>query len=280
MKRKEFRYRFMEGLSPLYDEHEVSAMLRWYVQDRLGISFHIFILDIEEEMPIGIDYLSDLQRLASGEPLQHITGFTEFCGFRFQTDGRALIPRPETEELVSAVATDWQERATVSILDIGTGTGAIAVSLAHLLPHAAVDALDVSRDALDLAQLNAAANQVPVRFFQQDILKTSALPREYDVIVSNPPYIPESARATLHRNVTDFEPSLALFVPDDSPLIFYEKIAVLAISSLKNEGKLYFETYEDFHPQLKKLLETIGFISVECRRDFFGRQRFVVAVRP
>lgn len=280
MKRKEFRRRFMENLSPLYDEHEVSAMFRWYVQDRLGISFHIFILDIEKEMPTEIDYLSDLQRLASGEPLQHITGFTEFCGLRFHTDGRALIPRPETEELVSAVATDWQGRGAISILDIGTGTGAIAVSLAHLLPHAAVDALDVSRDALDLAQLNAAANQVPVRFFQQDILKTSALPREYDIIVSNPPYIPESARASLHRNVTEFEPALALFVPDDSPLIFYEKIAVLAFSSLKKNGKLYFETYEDFHPQLKKLLETIGFVSVECRNDFFSRPRFVVACRP
>lgn len=280
MKRKEFRRRFMESLSPLYDEHEVSAMFRWYVQDRLGISFHIFILDIEKEMPTEIDYLSDLQRLASGEPLQHITGFTEFCGLRFHTDARALIPRPETEELVSAVATDWQGRGKISILDIGTGTGAIAVSLAHLLPQAAVDALDVSSDALDLARSNAVANQVSVNFFQQDILKTSTLPREYDIIVSNPPYIPESARATLHRNVTEFEPALALFVPDDSPLIFYEKIAVLAFSSLKKNGKLYFETYEDFHPQLKKLLETIGFVSVECRNDFFSRPRFVVACRP
>lgn len=280
MKRKEFRQRFMESLMPLYDEREVSAMFRWYVEDRLGISPHLFILDIEEEMPTEIDYLSDIQRLANGEPLQHITGFTEFCGLRFQTDGRALIPRPETEELVSGVATDWQGRGTTRILDIGTGTGAIAISLAHLLPQAAVDALDVSPDALALAQLNAAANQAAVNFFQQDILKTSALPQEYDVIVSNPPYIPESARATLHRNVTEFEPALALFVPDNSPLIFYEKIAILAFPSLKKNGKLYFETYEDFHPQLKKLLETIGFVSVECRNDLFGRPRFVVACRP
>lgn len=280
MKRKEFRRRFLESLAPLYDECEVSAIFRWYVQDRLSISPHLFILDIEVEMPTDIDYLSDIQRLASGEPLQHITGFTEFCGLRFQTDGRALIPRPETEELVMAVAADWRGREEVGILDIGTGTGAIAISLAHLLPQAAVDALDVSSDALCLAQLNATANQVSVNFSQQDILKTNALPREYDAIVSNPPYIPQSARATLHRNVTEFEPALALFVPDDSPLIFYEKIALLAFSSLKKNGKLYFETHEDFHPQLKKLLETIGFSSIECKKDLFDRPRFVVAVRP
>lgn len=277
MKRNSFRDLFLKSLQPLYDSRECAAMLRWYVQDRLGIPYHQFLLDGDAKMVDNVDYHLDLERLSKGEPLQYVIGFTEFCGLRFRTDSRALIPRPETEELVEAVIAENGGRRALKVLDIGTGTGAIAVSLAARLDHAAVTACDISAAALALASENACLNDVQVRFEQCDILQCENLSETYDIIISNPPYIPENVRNTLHRNVTNYEPSIALFVPDDRPLIFYEKIASLAAQSLLPNAKLYFETYEDYHPQLVELLRGKGFAEVESRKDFYGRPRFVRA---
>lgn len=279
MTRKSFRDLFLKRLQSLYDARECAAMLRWYVQDRLGISYHQFLLDGDDEMTDTVDYLSDLERLSHGEPLQYVIGFTEFCGLRFHTDGRALIPRPETEELVEAVIAENIHLSGLKVLDIGTGTGAIAVSLAVRLDHAAVTACDISADALALATENALLNDVQVHFEQWDILQCEKLPDDYDIIISNPPYIPKNVRNTLHRNVIDYEPGIALFVPDEQPLIFYEKIASLAALSLSPNGRLYFETYEEFHPQLVAMLEGKGFAEVKSRKDFYGRPRFVRAPR-
>lgn len=279
MNRNTFRDQFLKRLHPLYDSRECAAMLRWYVQDRLDIPYHQFLLDGDAKMVDTVDYRSDLERLSKGEPLQYVIGFTEFCGLRFRTDSRALIPRPETEELVEAVITENTGLPGLKVLDIGTGSGAIAVSLAARLDHAAVTACDISADALALAAENARLNEVQVHFDQWDILQCEKLPEEYDIIISNPPYIPENVKATLHRNVTEYEPSLALFVPDEHPLIFYDKIASLAAQSLLPNGKLYFETYEEYHPQLVAMLEGNGFAEVESRKDFYGRPRFVRATR-
>lgn len=279
MNRREFRDLFLEALTPLYDLHEREAMLRWYVQDRLHTPYYRFTMDWDAGMTDKVDWRSDVERLAQGEPLQHVTGFTEFCGLRFHTDSRALIPRPETEELVETIARECAGRQSLRVLDIGTGTGAIAISLASLLPHSAVTAMDVSADALSLAAHNTHDNHVEVKFVQMDVLQCDKLTQSYDIIVSNPPYIPEKMRTSLHRNVTEYEPSLALFVPDEKPLLFYEKIAALAISALPAGGRLYFETYEEYHPQLKKMLEEMGFAKVESRCDSFGRPRFVKATR-
>ena len=279
MNRKHFKELFINTLAPLYDLHEREAMLRWYVQDRLGMPYYRFTMDGDAEMTDEVDWRSDMKRLAQGEPLQHVTGFTEFCGLHFDTDARALIPRPETEELVETIVRECDEQQPMHILDIGTGTGAIAISLASLLPHSAVTAVDVSADALSLAAHNAHENHVEVKFVQMDVLQCDKLTQSYDIIVSNPPYIPEKMRTSLHRNVTEYEPSLALFVPDEKPLLFYEKIAALAISALPAGGQLYFETYEEYHPQLKKILEDVGFAEVETRCDSFGRPRFVKATR-
>ena len=279
MNRNTFRDQFLKKLHPLYDSRECAAMLRWYVQDRLGIPYHQFLLDGDSEMPINIDYQSDIERLAKGEPLQYVIGFTEFCGMRFRTDSRALIPRPETEELVETVIAENSTRQALKVLDIGTGTGAIAVALAARLNHATVTACDISADALTLAAENAQQNGVNVCFTQMDILQCELLPDSYDIIISNPPYIPESVKETLHQNVIGYEPGLALFVPDDHPLIFYEKITSLSVTSLQPGGKLYFETYEDYHPQLIALLWTKGFKKVESQSDFYGRPRFVRATR-
>lgn len=279
MNRREFRNLFLEALTPLYDLHEREAMLRWYVQDRLEMPYYRFTMDWDAEMTDEVNRRSDVKRLAQGEPLQHVTGFTEFCGLRFKTDRRALIPRPETEELVETIVRECDEQQPMHILDIGTGTGAIAISLASLLPHSAVTAMDVSADALSLAAHNAHENHVEVKFVQMDVLQCDKLTQSYDIIVSNPPYIPEKMRTSLHRNVMEYEPSLALFVTDEKPLLFYEKIAALAISALPAGGRLYFETYEEYHPQLKKMLEEMGFAKVESRCDSFGRPRFVKATR-
>lgn len=279
MTRNSFRGLFLKRLQTLYDSRESAALLRWYVQDRLGIPYHQFLLDGDDEMPGNVDYLSELERLSAGEPLQYVVGFTEFCGLRFRTDARALIPRPETEELVAAVVDENAGLSGLKVLDVGTGTGAIAVSLAARLDHAAVAACDISADALALAAENARLNDVQVHFEQCDILQCDCLSETYDIIISNPPYIPEKVRNTLHRNVVNFEPGIALFVPDDQQLLFYEKIASLAMQSLSPNGKLYFETYEEYHPQLVAMLEGKGFPDVESRKDFYGRPRFVRATR-
>ena len=279
MNRRDFRNLFLEALTSLYDQHEREAMLRWYVQDRLHTPYYRFTMDWDAEMTDAVDWRSDVERLAQGEPLQHITGFTEFCGLRLSTDARALIPRPETEELVETIVRECAEQQPARILDIGTGSGAIAIALAARMPQAAVTAVDVSDDALSLAAHNARENHVEVEWVKMDVLTCEKLSRPYDIIVSNPPYIPEKMRGSLHRNVTEYEPSLALFVPDEKPLLFYEKIALLAISSLPAGGRLYFETYEEYHPQLKKMLAEMGFAEVECRCDSFGRPRFMRATR-
>ena len=279
MKRNTFRDLFLKRLQPLYDARECAAMLRWYVQDRFGMPYHQFLLDGDVEMLANVDYLSDLERLSKGEPLQYVIGFTEFCGLRFRTDSRALIPRPETEELVESVVAENAGMSGLKVLDIGTGTGAIAVSFAARLDHSAITACDISADALTLAAENARLNEVQVHFVQCDILQCEHLSETYDIIISNPPYIPENVRNTLHRNVIDYEPGIALFVPDDQPLLFYDKIASLAAQSLLPNGKLYFETYEEYHPQLVELLMGKGFADVESRNDFYGRPRFVRATR-
>ena len=279
MTRNSFRGLFLKRLQTRYDSRESAALLRWYVQDRLGIPYHQCLLDGDDEMPGNVDDLSELGRRSAGEPLQYVVGFTEFCGLRFRTDARALIPRPETEELVAAVVDENAGLSGLKVLDVGTGTGAIAVSLAARLDHAAVAACDISADALALAAENARLNDVQVHFEQCDILQCDCLSEIYDIIVSNPPYIPEKVRDTLHQNVVNFEPGIALFVPDDQPLLFYEKIASLAMQSLSPNGKLYFETYEEYHPQLVAMLEGKGFSDVESRKDFYGRPRFVRAPR-
>lgn len=279
MNRRDFRKFFLEAVTPLYDLHECEAMLRWYVQDRLCMPYYRFTMDWDAEMMDEVDYRSDVDRLAQGEPLQHIIGFTEFCGLRLSTDARALIPRPETEELVETIVCECADRQPLQILDIGTGSGAIAIALAARLPQSDVTAVDISAEALSLAAHNACENHVRVEFVQMDVLQCERLASSYDLIVSNPPYIPERMRNILHRNVVNYEPGMALFVPDECPLLFYEKIAELACSSLKERGSLYFETYEEYHPQLVALLKAKGFAEVESRRDGFGRPRFVRALR-
>ena len=274
--RLEFRQRFVQSLIPLYDQREAQALFRRYVEERLGVEYYLFLLDMDLPADLPDGWETDLERLASGEPFQYVMGRTEFCGLPFKVTPAVLIPRPETEELVAGIVSENAGRTALSVLDIGTGSGAIAVTLAKNLPAASVTALDVSEAALAVAAENAETNNVSVRFLKFDILGEAPLPGRYDLIVSNPPYVPERDRAAMHRNVLEHEPALALFVPDDCPLLFYEAIAEKAAAALNPGGRLYLETHEDYHPELKQLLENHGFVNVECRQDLFGRPRFVV----
>ncbi len=217
-----------------------------------------------------------VDELSVNRPIQYVLGEAEFCGLRFAVDERVLIPRPETEELV-----DWVISAqplAQKILDVGTGSGCISVSLASRMPSAEVTAYDVSADALALAAENAQRNRVAVDFAQIDILNPPTVSDVFDVIVSNPPYIMNAERSEMAARVLDFEPDLALFVPDDDPLIFYRAIAKFAQTHLSVGGSLFFEINRQFAAQISAMLSSEGFSAVEVRKDCFGNDRMIKSI--
>ena len=219
---------------------------------------------------------SALARLQAREPIQYILGCTEFYGLPFQVNKHTLIPRPETEELVDWILSHFQNQdAVLDILDIGTGSGCIAVALAKNLPRASISALDISHKAIALAKENAINNQVSVSFSDQDILDTKSLEKKYDVIVSNPPYVRQQEKKAMHTNVLAYEPSNALFVSNEDPLLFYRKIAQLAKVSLKANGWLYFEINEYLSLEMESLLGETGFMNIEIKNDFRAVPRMI-----
>ena len=218
------------------------------------------------------------KRIAEGEPPQYVVGRARFCGMYLQVTPATLIPRPETEGLVDIITDHNSTARDLHILDIGTGSGCIAIALARALPFARVDACDISADALIIAEDNARQLHASVNFAQCDILH-EPIPNEpiYDVIVSNPPYIARSEAADMEARVLDFEPHTALFVDDNDPLIFYRAIARYAHAALKPKGMLYFEINPLFAKQLEQMLYDEGFNYVDIQRDFCQRQRFAIA---
>jgi len=277
---KEYRQKFYNALGALYPQEESETFFKILSQEYLKLAaFEIplnFQLELTEAQLTRFDHA--LNRLKKFEPLQYIVGTTEFYGFPFVLSPDVLIPRPETEELVEWIYTDFKDQEW-KVLDIGTGSGAIAVSLARVLPKASVTALDVSAKALKIAAENATANAVKVRFIEQDILACETLAGSYDVIVSNPPYVRDLEKAEIKPNVLNYEPHLALFVPDDNALLFYRKIAELALKALQPKGILYFEINQYLGEQTVSLLKNIGFSKVELRSDFAGNPRMIKAQR-
>jgi len=221
---------------------------------------------------------SFIEKLKNSEPIQYITGETWFYGLKFKVDKNVLIPRPETEELVDWIRNDVSNAETLSILDIGTGSGCIAIGLKSVLPMADVYARDISAEALKIAAENAVLNNQKVVFQQFDILSAADECQSWDVIVSNPPYIPEAEKLKINSNVLDFEPHLALFVSDRNPLIFYEKIAGFGLKHLKPGGKLFFETHQNFAQACVRLLADKGFADIELRQDMYRNDRMIKAV--
>lgn len=219
--------------------------------------------------------------ILNNKPIQHIIGSTNFCGFQFSVDSNVLIPRPETEELVEMIVKDCLTiKEEISILDIGTGSGCIAVSLKKLIPNSIIHALDVSKEALNIACKNAKINEAKIVFSQSDILnitETKTL-QKFDVIVSNPPYIRNSEKSLMQKNVLDYDPEKALFVSDDDPLIFYRRIADLGLNHLNENGSIYFEINEAFGIETAKLLEGANYSTIKIHKDFRGKDRFVSAI--
>ncbi len=277
---KEYRQQFYNALEALYPQEESETFFKILSQEYLKLAaFEIplnFQLELTEAQRTRFDQA--LNRLKKFEPLQYIVGTTEFYGFPFVLSPDVLIPRPETEELVEWIYTDFKDQEC-TVLDIGTGSGAIAVSLAKVLPKASFTALDVSAKALKIAAENATANAVKVRFIEQDILACETLEKSYDVIVSNPPYVRDLEKAEINPNVLNYEPHLALFVPDNNALLFYRKIAELALKALQPNGILYFEINQYLGEQTVSLLKNIGFSKVELRSDFAGNPRMIKAQR-
>lgn len=275
---KAYRIHFYKELEALYPQEEYETFFKVLVQEYLKFAAYEIPLNFQLELDMVQRNLFDkaLSRLQQNEPLQYIVASTEFYGFPFQLSPAVLIPRPETEELVEWIYTDFKN-TSCTILDIGTGSGAIAVSLAKLLPEAEVTAIDVSEDALKIAEANASSNAVNVQFIKQDILDCQALDRSYDVIVSNPPYVRNLEKVEIKSNVLNYEPHLALFVEDQNALIFYKKIAELAIKALQPNGILYFEINQYLSAETVSLLKNIGFSQVELRDDFAGKPRMIKA---
>jgi len=240
------------------------------------LSDNSLVLTAEQQRAIA-QYVA---RLNNHEPLQYVLGETEFFGLTMKVDRRVLIPRPETEELVEWIIKDWKNR-TCNIVDICTGSGCIAIALARNLPDATISACDISEDALALARENSRLNETNVRFFCADALSEQWIDSldTADVIVSNPPYVLESEKSSMQPNVLDYEPSIALFVPDINPLLFYEAIGKKALASLKHEGALYVEINREKGQETVALFRQMGFGFVELRTDLFGNARMIKAVK-
>lgn len=221
-----------------------------------------------------------IDNIAAGLPVQYAVGKARFMGNDYAVNESVLIPRPETAGLVDIIIDQWESRPDLHVLDIGTGSGCIAVSLARALHFAKVEAIDISSAALEVARLNAKNLGAKVDFHQADILSVSAQAEDYDIIVSNPPYICESERTDMDARVLDHEPATALFVPDSDPLLFYKAIADYAAKALKPGGALYFEINQNFGIETKKMLADKGFEDIDLRRDYKGNYRFTIARKP
>ena len=267
------------GLTGLAEPQEVQAMIRIISEDVFNYDPVDVALRQESELP---DFAPEriagiIERLRCHEPLQYIVGHALFHGHKFKVNPSVLIPRPETEQLVDLII-DENPASDLRVLDMGTGSGCIAISLARALKFAQVDALDVSRDALVVARENAAALKVKVRFFESDMLAPQPAAR-YDIIVSNPPYVCWSEREAMESNVKDYEPGQALFVPDNDPLLFYKSIAPYAMQSLEPGGRLYLEINQRFGNEVRRLLEGCGLDEVRIIDDSYGKVRFAAAAR-
>lgn len=220
-----------------------------------------------------------LEKLNAFIPIQYILGKAHFYGLEFEVNENTLVPRPETEELVEWIVSGNVSKDNLKILDIGTGTGCIAISLAKNLPTAQVFAMDVSEKALETAKRNAELNGTTVTFLQQDVLVATDLHQEFDIIVSNPPYVRHLEKAEIKQNVLDNEPHLALFVEDDDALLFYRKIAQLAQQNLCGNGQLFFEINQYLGKEMRELFAEFPFNNVELRKDIYGNDRMMKAVK-
>ena len=264
-------------LKDIYPATEIKSFTMLIVEKLTGFSRAQIIVNKNTAFSLKQHHEieSFIDKLKRFVPIQYILGETEFYGLNFIVNESVLIPRPETEELVDWIQKENDKSANLNILDIGTGSGCIAISLKHEFPNATVDAFDISDKALETAKLNAKQNNLEVNFSIVDILNVPEITKKWDIIVSNPPYIPESEKTEIHANVLDYEPHLALFVPNNDPLLFYRQIGMFAQKHLNPNGKLYFEIHRDAGETGIELLNDLGYKSVELRKDISGNNRML-----
>lgn len=277
---KEYKKQFVEQLISIYDEHEIESFFYLILEN-----FHkLKRIDLALQPNLEMNTIQLLQweqitsELKKQKPIQYILGETEFFGLPFLVNNNVLIPRPETEELVEWIFKDClvpRNNVGLKILDIGTGSGCIAISLAKNILNAEVFAIDVSKEALAVAKKNAEINNVNVTFLLKNILDTNDLNEQFDVIVSNPPYVRILEKAEIKPNVLQHEPHLALFVENDDALLFYRKIAELAQKNLNINGKLFFEINQYLGKETVELLENLNFKEIILKQDIYGNDRMI-----
>ncbi|RED23918.1 release factor glutamine methyltransferase [Flavobacterium cutihirudinis] len=278
MKIKQYRTQFIKELSPFYDAYEAESFFYLILEDKhrlrqIDLALNHELNFFEKDFIVWNSLLAELKKEV---PIQYLLGKTSFYGLDFEVNENVLIPRPETEELVEWIINENKGSSKeIKILDIGTGSGCVAISLAKNLPNAKVYAIDVSKKALDVAKINAIKNNVDVTFMLKNILELEVLKSDYDIIVSNPPYVRNLEKAEIKKNVLDFEPHLALFVDDNDALIFYRKIAELAQKNLLKNGQLYFEINQYLGKETKEMLEKMNFKNIELRKDIYDNDRMI-----
>ncbi|MCH7785389.1 MAG: peptide chain release factor N(5)-glutamine methyltransferase [Bacteroidetes bacterium] len=279
MKIIDLKVEFIDALSDLYPSQEVLSFFTILAEKHLDLSRLEVALKPNHSVSLTVSkkIKNAIQRLRKFEPIQYIVNEVEFYNLKFYVNRNVFIPRPETEELVFWIVDRHKNRDSKlrRILDIGTGSGCIAISLAFNLPDCEVSAFDISSEALDVARKNAIINNVNVDFFKEDVLNCKKLPKKYDIIVSNPPYIIENEKNKMQSNVLKYEPDIALFVNNDDPLLFYRKIAQLGQKHLISEGSIYFEINEYLGSELLILFKTEGYKEITLHKDIFGKYRMV-----
>lgn len=280
MQIKNLKTHFFSELQTIQEDSEIESFFFILIEylhklKRIDVSLNP---DFEVSEADLVKWESIISELKTEKPIQYITNEAWFYGLRFEVNENTLIPRPETEELVEWIIESSKLEAgslKLNILDIGTGSGCIPISLKKEIPNAIVSAIDVSEKAVEMAHKNAVDNEVEVNFTLKNILETESLDEKYDIIVSNPPYVRNLEKIEIKKNVLAYEPHLALFVEDNNALLFYRKIAELALTSLTPNGKLFFEINQYLGKETFELLENLGFKNIELRKDFVGNDRMI-----
>ena len=282
MNSKQYRNQFIEALTNLYGADEAESFFYLILENkhnlrRVDMALNPDLSFSEAQLQVWNSLLEQLQLEI---PIQYLLGSTSFYGLEFKVNENVLIPRPETEELVDWIIENQKGKdQKIKILDIGTGSGCIAISLAKNLPHAQVFAIDVSKGALATAKENAKTNGVNVHFIEQNILETTDLLQDFDIIVSNPPYVRELEKQEIKNNVLEHEPHLALFVANDDALVFYIKITALAQKNLVAQGELYFEINQYLGKEMIAMVQDFGFTTIELKKDIYANDRMLRALR-
>jgi release factor glutamine methyltransferase len=281
MNSKELYRSFLVELQAVYDLNEATVITDWVFESIAGIKKADLIKNPLQQMPTAIvkKLTEKKEELLQNKPVQYVMGNTTFYNMQFQVNNKVLIPRPETEEMTNHIINTYRfEQKQLSILDIGTGSGCIAIAIKKNLPSSKVIALDVSEDALDIARTNAITNKTNIQCMHFDFLDESRWLEllQFDIIVSNPPYIPFNEKEKMAKNVVDYEPHNALFVPDNNPMLFYEKITRFGRSHLNYNGKVYVETHEDYAKEVAALFAA-SYRQVITKKDLFGKERMIIA---